>query len=205
MRRRRNANGFAYIGLLVAIVLLGAALASIGAVWTVQAQRERELELLWRGDAIRQAIRLYVISGAHYPMELQDLVSDERAAKPKRYLRRIYEDPMTGAADWTLIRAGDGGIMGVASASQAAPLKRKGFSDLDAAFEDSDCYCTWQFVYQPRLWRPVVPNPAAVPRLNPGNNPGNTPGTYPSTTPSGWPTQRQPNYTPPSMLPGRHP
>ena len=160
-------RGFAYIGLLVAIVIIGAALAAVAEVWSVQSQREREVELLYRGDAIRYAIGAYVAvnpaGAAHYPMELQDLVQDQRWPQVKRYLRRIYEDPMTGAADWTLIRAPDGGIMGVASSSLRQPIKRQNFHITDALFADSSCYCDWQFIYQPRGLRFGLPNEKPVP------------------------------------------
>src|ERR1700692_787026 len=70
-------RGFAYIGLLVAIVIIGAALAAVAEVWSVQSQREREVELLYRGDAIRYAIGAYVAVNpegeAHYTLDLQGI------------------------------------------------------------------------------------------------------------------------------------
>jgi type II secretory pathway pseudopilin PulG len=188
----RTSGGFTYLALMVAMVLIGAALAAVGEIWSVQAQREREVELIWRGDAIRQAIRSYVLTGARFPMDLQDLVDDQRTPTARHHLRRIYEDPMSGAADWTLIRAADGGIMGVASSSQASPIKRKNFSDLDGTFEDADCYCDWQFVYQPRrlMVVPVTqPSPTAPATPSPGS-PGNSPRPMPlSPTPgTGFPS-----------------
>jgi type II secretory pathway pseudopilin PulG len=171
--RRGNprATGLAYIGLLVAIVIIGAALAAVGEVWTIQSQREREVELLFRGDALRTAIGYYVSvspgSVARYPQDLQDLVQDPRWPQIKRYLRRVYEDPMTGAADWTLIRAPDGGIMGVASSSKDAPIKRQGFNGVDGLFADASCYCDWQFIYQPRGARFGLPIPAPTPAKPP--------------------------------------
>jgi type II secretory pathway pseudopilin PulG len=146
--------GFTYIGLLVAIVIMGLMLTLVGRVWSVSEQRERETQLLFAGDAIRMAIASYYASGHQYPLSLQDLVLDDRSPVPKRHLRRLYADPMaTDTADWTLVPAPDGmGVMGVASSSKLAPIKRKNFSPLDAAFEDSDCYCAWQFVYAPRSY-----------------------------------------------------
>jgi type II secretory pathway pseudopilin PulG len=161
-------RGFAYIGLLVAIVLIGAALAAVGEVWSIQARREREVELLFRGDAIRRAIASYVSlnpGAARFPQNLTDLVQDERWPQVRRYLRRVYDDPITGAPDWTLIRAPDGGIMGVASSFKAAPIKRQGFDSFaieDALFADADCYCDWQFIYQPRGLRLAMPPPATT-------------------------------------------
>lgn len=161
-RRGRPERGFTYIGLLIAIAIIGAALALVGQVWSTQAQREREVELLYRGDAIRAAIGAYLLQspgGARqFPQQLQDLVLDTRWPQTKRYLRRIYEDPITGAADWTLIRAADGGIMGVASSSKGTPIKAKGFSFADASFEDAKCYCDWQFIFlvRGRYVAPIV-------------------------------------------------
>jgi type II secretory pathway pseudopilin PulG len=149
---KASAAGFTYIGLLVAIALIGSALAAVGQVWSTQSRREKEVELLYRGDTIRKAIGAYVSGaggGGRYPRELQDMVQDERSPMITRYLRRVYEDPMTGMADWTLIRAADGGIMGIASSSKDTPLKVRGFNTKNKFFKDATCYCDWQFIYIP--------------------------------------------------------
>jgi type II secretory pathway pseudopilin PulG len=159
-RRARAAGsaherGFAYIGLLIAIVIIGAALAMVGEVWSTEARREREAELIFRGDAIRSAISDYLLAAGgsiQYPRGLEDLVLDPRFPQVRRHLRRVYADPMTGRADWKLIMAPDGGIMGVASRSQLAPIKQKRFEPIDSAFEDAKCYCDWQFIALPP-WR----------------------------------------------------
>ena len=148
-----------------------------------EVRREREVELLYRGDTIRTAIAAYMYGGTgQYPMELRDLVQDQRAPEIKRYLRRVYEDPVTGLADWTLIRGPDGGIMGVASSSKATPLKVQGFGDLDQTFKDATCYCDWQFVYVPRV-------------RNGPRRPTDAPGT-PSTPPRTLPPSTNPILTP---------
>jgi len=43
--------------------------------------------------------------------------------------------------------------MGVASSSQANTIKRANFDLDDAIFKDTDCYCDWQFIYEPRRGR----------------------------------------------------
>ena len=40
---RRRAAGFTYIGLLVAVVVMGIGLAEVGVIWRTQAQRERSM------------------------------------------------------------------------------------------------------------------------------------------------------------------
>jgi type II secretory pathway pseudopilin PulG len=170
-RSRGTANdaGFTYIGLLIAVVVLGVALSAVGTVWRTQAQREREQELLFIGREFRAAIAAYSnANGAHqFPQDINDLLEDKRWPEPRHYLRRLYVDPMTGAADWTILQAdsvgiaGFTGIVGIASSSKAVPLKKAGFSVGEEAFADAACYCDWQFVYVPRIARrrhnPVQP------------------------------------------------
>jgi len=152
--------GFTYLGLLVTVVVIGLMLTVVSRVWSVTEQRERETQLLFVGDQFRAAIGSYFASGRQYPLSLDDLLDDKRSPIPRRHLRRLYFDPMTGATDWTLVTAPTGGIMGVASKSMLTPIKRTGFSTDDASFEANDCYCTWQFIYQPRYYRR---NPAVAP------------------------------------------
>lgn len=163
--------GYTFIGLLAVVVILGLMLTVIARVWSTTEQREREAQLLWIGDAYRMAISSYVSAGQQYPLTLEVLLTDDRYPVPKRHLRQLYADPMTGKPDWTLITNPGGGIMGVASTSKAAPIKRKGFELIDAAFADTDCYCAWQFIYyMPRRFR-GAPLPSGV-NLPPGAAPG---------------------------------
>ena len=65
---------------------------------------------------------------------------------------------MTGTIEWTLVKAPHGGVMGVASASENAPLKRAGFRDPNWVFEEQALrlkdklhYRDWEFIYEPGL------------------------------------------------------
>jgi type II secretory pathway pseudopilin PulG len=152
-RGRAAHGGFTYIGLMFAIAVLGITLATIGVVWSTQIRRDREAELLYIGNQYRAAIGRYLANGGQYPLELAELAEDKRFPVPRHYLRRVYLDPMTNSADWQLITAPQGGIMGVASRSQDKPIKVAGFAPEDAAFEKSECYCDWKFIYAPRSLR----------------------------------------------------
>ena len=156
-QRRRGAAGrnagFTYIGLLFAIAILGITLATVGVVWSTQIRRDKEVELLFAGDQIRTAIGRYRTSGGQYPQALADLLDDKRSAVPRRFLRRIFLDPMTNSADWELVLAPEGGIMGVASHSPGTPIKVAGFSAADAVFDKAECYCDWKFIYTPQAGR----------------------------------------------------
>ena len=151
--RARPSAGFTYVGLLLAVVLLGLALSAVGTVWHTMAQREREKELLFIGHEFKAAIAAYYRAGGQFPQDLNDLVEDKRWPEPRHFLRRLYADPITGQADWNAIRAESLGITGVASSSNAVPIKKFGFQPDEEAFADADTYQDWKFVYIPSLGR----------------------------------------------------
>ena len=146
-----RAAGFTYIGLLIAVVVMGIALSAVGVVWRTQAQREREQQLLFIGRDFERAIASYYKVGRQFPQEIEDLLDDKRGPLPAHQLRRLYNDPMTGAQDWSIIREGAMGITGIASISKDAPIKKDGFRNDEDAFKDATSYSDWQFVYKPRV------------------------------------------------------
>jgi type II secretory pathway pseudopilin PulG len=160
--RRASEGGFTFLGVLFAVAFLGISLAAAGTLWSTVSKREREAELLYVGDEIRAAIGDYYTHGPApaFPPDWRDLIQDQRFPAVRRHLRKLYADPMTGQADWQIIRDPNGAIMGVASNSHKTPMKRANFSAADAAFEDAECYCDWQFVYLPQAGqRRVKPQP----------------------------------------------
>ena len=64
----------------------------------------------------------------------------------RRYLRKIYRDPITGVAEWGLVKPDGNSIVGVYSLSDAEPLKQSGFSLADQSFEAKKKYSEWVFV-----------------------------------------------------------
>lgn len=200
--RASRQQGFTYLGLLFAVVIIGLTLTVAAHVWQTTVKREREAELLWVGHAYRMAIASYFAFGHRYPTTLHDLITDERFPVPKHHLRRLYPDPITGAADWTLILTpNQTGIQGVASSSHAMPIKRDGFDFLDATFKGAKCYCSWEFLYSGNRWGAGV----SLPGL-----PIGSPAPPPSTLPSGPtaspgvplpPSNNNPPSSPPSGFP----
>ena len=113
----RGERGFTYIGLLIAVAIMGIMLSAAGTMWSVAAQREKEVELLFIGHQFRSAIARYQGTVHRYPRELANLVDDDTSAVPRHFLRKLYRDPMTSAADWDIVRSADGGVMGVTNVS----------------------------------------------------------------------------------------
>jgi type II secretory pathway pseudopilin PulG len=153
--RPRRARGFTYLGLLVVVAVIGLLLASAGGVVATTARREREAQLLWVGHEYRAAIGRYWQRRRAYPRTLEELLGAPPDSPVQvRYLRRLYRDPMTDA-DWVLVPAPTGGIMGVASSSKRAPLKTGSFDPADESFADAATYGDWEFTYPPRAKVPT--------------------------------------------------
>jgi type II secretory pathway pseudopilin PulG len=160
-KRAWRAGGFAYLTILFIVAIMMGGLAVIGQVWHTAALREREAELLQVGNEYRKAIERYYLAGPRqYPRNLTDLVKDPRQPGTVRHLRRIYPDPITGGAEWGLVKAPDGGFAGVYSLSEEIPLKTAGFAVRDAGFEGKSKYSDWQFIYAPQA---VTPQAAVTP------------------------------------------
>jgi type II secretory pathway pseudopilin PulG len=151
---RTGERGFGYVGIILIVAAFGIGLAAIGELWSTQAQREREAELLLVGRAYRQAIASYFASTRPgtpaYPQRLEDLLEDRRGPVLRRHLRNVYADPITGGHDWGFVTTPDGRIRGVFSKSQRAPLKSAGFGAFETAFAQAKSYQDWRFEHVPR-------------------------------------------------------
>ena len=152
-------RGFTYLTVLFIVALMGIGLALTGDVWHTSMSREKEKQLLFAGNQYRLAIQRYYLSGPRqFPRSLEDLLKDPRKLEIERYLRKIYADPITGKSEWGVVKAPDGGIMGVYSSSEDKPIKTAGFSLADREFEGAAKYSDWRFVYNPAAQQvPLAP------------------------------------------------
>jgi type II secretory pathway pseudopilin PulG len=135
--------------LLVGLGVMSIMLAAAFPVWTTVASREREAELLFRGEQYTRAIRLYQRRHAGtLPRSVDALLEG-------RFLRRRYLDPITGGefrllfagaprsspeSGWLVVQdqsEGYGGIVGVVSSSAQSSLGR---------YRGRHRYNEWRFV-----------------------------------------------------------
>lgn len=138
------------MGFLIFVAVAGAGLAAYGEMASHAAQREKEAELLFRGEQMRNAIASYYRKEQRYPPALTELLEDKRFPMPVRHLRRLYRDPMSGEVNWGLVEApGGAGVMGVYSRSEDKPIKTGNFSTKDQGFEKAKSYADWKFVHSP--------------------------------------------------------
>lgn len=146
-------GGFTYLAVLLAVALLGGGLGASAEVWHTAHTREKERELLFAGHAFRVAIERYYLatpgSEKQFPASLEEMLEDPRVPGIQRYLRRIYRDPLSGQAEWGLVKNPEGRIVGVHSLAEAQPLKTAQFGPDDSRFEGAARYADWVFMYRP--------------------------------------------------------
>ena len=149
--RRRHAHGFTYIGLiiLVAIVgLLGAAGMKMGSLFQRAAAEEELLEI---GAQFSAALRSYAAATPpgqkQQPPSLQELLKDPRFPNPRRHLRKIFVDPVTGKAEWGVVYLADKvGVIAVYSLSDRQPLKIANFDLRFQNMENRERISDWKFI-----------------------------------------------------------
>jgi len=149
--RTMNGKGFTYLSVLLLVFVTGTALTTASHSWRTIMQREREKELLFRGDHINRAIESYCKAGGtkqiRFPSRFEDLLKDPRFPAVKRHIRRIYKDPMTENGTWGLILGPGNSIKGVFSKSKHTPLKTGKFPEKYKDFEKAKTYSDWKFVF----------------------------------------------------------
>ena len=168
-RRARAARGFTYIGVLIALAIIGGASAAALSAGSTMQRRLAEEELLFVGAQFRLAFRSYyesAVSVPRYPATLEALLQDPRPQVAKRHLRKIFHDPLTGKPEWGLIPAPGGGIMGVHSLAEGKPIKQANFEPAFVLFEGKGSYLEWSFAWVPAAARSsaaTAPGGSAVP------------------------------------------
>lgn len=152
LKPRLQQRGFTYVAMLFALAIFGIGLAAIGEAWSAASHRDKEEELIQIGNAYVQAIASYYLrspgTAKTYPARLDELVDDKRFVGAERHLRHIYRDPFTNRVDWALVRAPDGGIIGIHSLSEQATLRQQAMSLAHASLIVGSHYSDWKFMYE---------------------------------------------------------
>ena len=104
-RPHRSEGGYALLAVMAAAAIALIMLARALPQEAMRAQRLREERLIMRGEQYTRAIELYFREHKKYPEELDDLEDTNGV----RYLRRRYQDPITGEDEWRLIHMGTDG------------------------------------------------------------------------------------------------
>ncbi|MES1255342.1 MAG: hypothetical protein ABUS56_07040, partial [Acidobacteriota bacterium] len=110
----QSQRGYAMAALLIALAIMAVMATMAMPVWRMAAQREKEQELLFRGQQYARAIGLFERKYANTPPPNLDVLVQER------FLRRKYKDPITGL-DFVPIPGGQGAAAAAPTSAAASP------------------------------------------------------------------------------------
>ena len=107
-------SGHAMGALMVSLAIMSILMSMALPVWNQFAQREREAELVFRGEQYVRAVELYerVHAGALAP-DVDTLVEE-------RFLRRLYSDPMTKNGKFRIVYQAE--VNEFAEGAESGPL-----------------------------------------------------------------------------------
>lgn len=148
---RAGERGYAMAGLLVALAIMSLMLSVAMPTWRTMMQREKEAELIWRGQQYDRAIQLYRRkTGAPGAPSIDALVEG-------RYLRKKFKDPITGD-DFEVVP------LGAVPSGPGVPQQPRAYGQLVGGVRSRSKdrslrvlngrsrYNEWQFTYVP--WKP---------------------------------------------------
>src|SRR4051812_44547415 len=129
--RRRHLRREAGSMLLIILIFLAVFIIAMGAAaprLAQQVKRDREIEMIHRGEQYARAVKRFVKKTGQYPVRIEQLENTNNI----RFLRKRYKDPMatTEEGEWKLVRQTDiqllqgalGNNPGLAGATPAADL-----------------------------------------------------------------------------------
>jgi type II secretory pathway pseudopilin PulG len=109
---RASESGYALAVLLVGIAVMSVMMSAAMPAWRHQVQREKEAELVFRGEQYARAIGLFQRKyGGAFPPSLDVLVE-------QKFLRRKYKDPMTADGEFQILFQAAAAAPGQPGASQ---------------------------------------------------------------------------------------
>jgi type II secretory pathway pseudopilin PulG len=106
--RASRGRGVAFLILMMVLTILLISLTVAAPdIYTV-GQREREEELIFRGNEYARAIMFYHRQFNRFPTSVKDLI---KKTNGYRFLRHAYPDPMTRSGKWRFIHANAAGVV----------------------------------------------------------------------------------------------
>ena len=174
----RGEAGFTLVMLMFIVAVMAIAMGAAVQAVSFQAQREKEAELVFRGEQYVEAIRIFKARFGRFPVTLKEMWE----AKP-RVIRQRWRDPMTGSEEWGIIHLGEegqplttgpsglptsgpqptptpvptappgpvGDLPGIRPGQQVGPIigvRSTSCDDSIRVYEGRTRYCDWKFVYR---------------------------------------------------------
>jgi type II secretory pathway pseudopilin PulG len=140
IRTRRAGNqckdsGYMLLFLMIAVAVLTIMMLGVARNYRRGLIRDREVEMMHRGDQYSRAIKRYYKKNGTYPISIEQL----EKANNIRYLRKRYKDPMSPDGAWKLVHLTDitlkagGGLAPAAGAGAQTAFGAVGASAIGGA------------------------------------------------------------------------
>jgi hypothetical protein len=123
---RASQGGYAILLVLFFVTLMLLATISVAPNILTEGRREKEKEMIWRGNQYARGVKMYYRKTGKFPTSMEDLI------KPKlgslRFMRQAYKDPMNAKdGDWRLIYVSPTGQL-IGSLKPARTLQLSGIA-----------------------------------------------------------------------------
>jgi type II secretory pathway pseudopilin PulG len=102
-RPSSNQRGYILLSVMLLMTLMLIALTIEAPRIAQQIRREKEEELIHRGNEYKAAIKKFFRKMGRYPASLEELTTTNNT----RFLRKRYVDPFTGKDDWRVLHPGE--------------------------------------------------------------------------------------------------
>lgn len=105
---RKAESGYALLMVIFFAALMLVAASTVGLKVATQGQREKELDLEWRGKQYVRGVKMFSRKNGRFPHSIEELVKPSAAGV--RFMRKEYKDPFnTGDGSWRFIYVGPAG------------------------------------------------------------------------------------------------
>jgi type II secretory pathway pseudopilin PulG len=125
---------------------MGVMLMKVAPRVSAEVQRENEAELIFRGEAIANALKVYAARTGRFPTELDEVMK----LRP-RILRQKYLDPMTASGEWEYITQVQPGASGNTQGLPIVGVRSRSEKDSIRIYQNKTLVRDWQFTADPNL------------------------------------------------------
>lgn len=146
MAFNRSQRGFIMALALALAVVMGLLLMKAGPNVILEVQRENEAELIFRGEALAAALKLYAAKTGRYPTDLEDILK----VRP-RILRQKYLDPMTTDGEWDYITQVQPGASGNKEGLPIIGVRSRSMLNSIHIYQNKTLIHDWQFSAEQNL------------------------------------------------------
>lgn len=144
--RRQSQRGFTMALALAMAVVMGIMLMKTGPLVSAEVQRANETELIFRGEAIAEALRVYFAKFHKYPTSLDEVMK----VRP-RILRQAYTDPMNPGGDWEYLTQVQPGASGDTTGLPIVGVRSRSEKDSIHVYQHKTLIHDWVFSADPNL------------------------------------------------------